>query len=481
MATGFNSPSILFLNTSEGNERGFIGGLLAQLREKRGYVRYVEACAGAWVMPTVAREAGFTDLVGTDVNLFSAVLGKVFAGEPFDDLEIKIDGEPFEAQPGCDGAAEILYLQLLARMQQRPEAEYWDDLVHDLTLRGAAHVASIAAKLRQMNEKLHGASFVFADPFETLERFGDEEHTIIGANPPTYKGAYEKFFDTSDRLTWRGPTYELWDGAVDVRRLVEQAGDTKALLLVQEQKAPRAASHAEPVYARHISRGQYCYVVSNRPDEVFGITGGMKVKPRSIGDIGPVDWPLVPADFTVGLDTRVAFEAIAPSQSAYYKEMWLRRVTGDTTAGFHFGVLLDGHFAGLAGVSTNPITHQYPGMDPHDRVYLLIRYACGAPHEIYRLSRLVTMLCCSRRVLEVALPPAPQIYVTIAEKVQTIEMTRHPEAKSLRGIMKLRAKHKDPKDGYRLMYAAPINDDRPEEVLAKWLMKEQRWQTARAQ
>lgn len=67
---GFNSPSLLFLNTWDKPERDWNFRLLRQAK-RNGYTRMVELYSGAFANLMVAREAGWepSEIVASDVWL----------------------------------------------------------------------------------------------------------------------------------------------------------------------------------------------------------------------------------------------------------------------------------------------------------------------------------------------------------------------------------------------------------------------------
>jgi hypothetical protein len=109
---------------------------------------------------------------------------------------------------------------------------------------------------------------------------------------------------------------------------------------------------------------------------------------------------------------------------------------------------------------------------------MLLRFAIGAPHLTLRLTRLATMISFQRKAMAIALGPKAQIWLAMAGRIITVEMTRHPEAKGLRGLMKMVVRHKDGKDGYRLIYEAELGDQPFDDVLRQWLKKEAQWKAS---
>ena len=59
-------------------------------------------------------------------------------------------------------------------------------------------------------------------------------------------------------------------------------------------------------------------------------------------------------------------------------------------------------------------------------------------------------------------------------------LTKYPENKEVRGIMKLKERKTDKENGYKLTYEGPIIEGRSEhQTLLEWLRREAEWRTAR--
>jgi hypothetical protein len=60
------------------------------------------------------------------------------------------------------------------------------------------------------------------------------------------------------------------------------------------------------------------------------------------------------------------------------------------------------------------------------------------------------------------------------QRVMTVNLTKYPEAKQNRGILKLADRQKDKTHGFKLVYAAELRDLTAQEAYREWLEKEQR-------
>lgn len=59
-------------------------------------------------------------------------------------------------------------------------------------------------------------------------------------------------------------------------------------------------------------------------------------------------------------------------------------------------------------------------------------------------------------------------------------LTKYPENKEVRGIMKLVNRQKDKSNGYKLTYEADLQSRSEQETLEEWLRRERQWQKNRA-
>jgi hypothetical protein len=479
MPAGFASPDVLFAGNSAAPERRFYRHVLGGLREA-GYTRYVEVGAGSFAAALVALDAGWepAQMETSDVTLYSSIVGTMLSGGDLAALGIALDGEPIQL-PDADlatQAAFLLWAQLRARMEARPDAAYWRNVVVDLTERAVEHQAAIRKQLTQLQARLGGISYRPLDMWEHITEAAGDPHCVILAAPPTYKSGFEKFFDTGGRLGWAEPRYDVFDPDTGFRRLAEMMTGVPALLLCLQEGLTRQAA-APAVFARPNGPGRTCYVITNRPDDVFAITGGPKVLPRSPADVASAGLPPLPLDWEPGKDSKAEVYPVKGNVADYYRGLWMHRLAA-TPGSYNMLVAVDGFAAGILGYSADPMIRPY-SMESRWVRHILLRFAFGAPHRELRMTRLATMLALQRHVCEAALGTGAAIYLAASEGLITVEMTRFPEAKGLRGLMKLANKQPHP-DGFKLTYAAPWSKKPNDDVLREFLAKEAKWRATRA-
>jgi hypothetical protein len=473
------SPAILFLNSWDAPERAFCHQVFGAARQ-RGYTRYVEPCAGAFAMPMVAHNAGWApgQMECSDVSLYTAIVGGLLTGRDLTSLDVRVDGAVVELpEKPIDQAAHLLWVQLLARTQARSEADYWKTLIIDLTENRQTHVDSITERLRGLVERLSGLDYRAQDMWSHMTEVINDPHTIVNCNPPTYFKGFERFFDTKGRLTWAEPTYEFFDPANGVDRMIEMFEDAPALMLCLQQKEPGTASHPRPIFARDLSLGQYVYLISNRPDEIFDITGGPVVSRRASVTVTPADLPVMPYDYEIRPDSEIKVVVVKREVVDYYRGLWMHRLAV-TDGGSGLLVIVDGHAAGVIGYSHASMSFPHQSSSRWTS-HIILRFAVGAPHDTLRTTRLMTMVALQKRTVQLTSTPLNAVFLQASKGLVTVEYSRHPEAKGLRGLMRLVERKPHP-DGHALIYGADWQHGDYDNVVTDFLAKEQSWQKARA-
>lgn len=480
MPAGFAAPGVLFAGNSAGPDRAFYALLFRGLAQK-GVKRYVEVGVGSFAATQVIAAAGVDPSVmeTSDVTLFTSILGTVFAGNDLADLGVRVDGRVVELDPSrtpIEQAAHLLWRQLVCRYEARPEAVYWVGLVQDLYERQREHELAIADKLEAVAGRLKGIRYTPRDMWEHIRLAANDPDAVILAAPPSYKGGFETFFDTKGRLTWDEPPYEIFNPDGDMQRLHDEMLGKPALLVFLQEDETGKASSPRPVFAHPLTTSRTAYVVTNRPDDVFAITGGPRVATKSFGSLGPWNVPMIPFDHEVTKSSTVELQPVKSDVADYYRGLWIHRLHS-AGGSMNMLVIVDGYAAGVIGYSVETMARTFPGAEKWNR-HVLMRFAFGAPNKTQRLTRLATMIALRKQTVDMMVTPANSIFLAASVGVVTVEMTRHPEAKGLRGLMKL-ADRQPHRDGHKLVYSTLWTDRTLDDIVVDFVTKEEKWQQSR--
>ncbi|MER6828842.1 hypothetical protein ABT352_22875 [Streptosporangium sp. NPDC000563] len=477
---GFAAPGVLFAGNSAAPDRAFYRQVFNALPTAT-YTRYVEVGVGSFAATLVAANAGIptTCMETSDVTLYTAIVGTLVSGGDLAALQITLDGElvPIPDADPVDQAAHLLYVHWLTRMQAKPEVDYWQSLVIDIVDRADEHRAHLRDSLKGLADRLPGVRFRPQCMWDHIAQVADDPGTIIVAAPPTYKSGFEKFFDTGGRIEWAEPTYSVFDPDTDMQRLADDMEGKAALLMFLQEDRTGQAAHPRPVFAHPLGPGSCAYVISNRPDEIFTYTGGPKVALGAPRSYHPAPLPIIPPDHEVTATSTIQLIPVKGSECDYYRNLWMHRISS-STGSYNVLVAIDGYAAGVIGYGAETMTRPFPHGKSRWQSHLLLRFAFGAPTLTQRLTRLVTMLALRRDTAKLVFVGQSSILLAASHGLVTVEMTRHPEVKGLRGLMTLEKRDKHP-DGHKLSYRADWTETSIDDVLTSFLTKEKKWQKAR--
>lgn len=459
----FMNPGEMFLGCLNAVEQRFLIKLI-RTAVKSGYTRFVEPCAGTFAMANLAVRAGFKpeQIDASDVSMMTSVMGYAISGKPLDELEIHAVG--FGDEELLDPAT-ALYAQVYLRTLKNAGNEYFHNMLVDLRERKQEHVELIRKQIEETKKLLGGMDYRPMDMWEHIAEVADDPHALIIVNPPTYLAGYEKFYDTQGKMTWREPKYSMFDPDTGHKELFEKYMDAKALILCYQEKKVGEAS-GFPVFARSGTRADLnSYISTNREQEAVDLANGKKIKRPNEGKVEPLPCSIIPLDYELTEKSQIKIIQISGATSQYYRMLWTHNFVG-SQATYNRAILIDGYVAAVFGISKMT----------KDSIF--VWYVMKAPHKIYRLGRLCYMLAQNKGFVDTLLDDIEKETVV---KMRTAMLTKYPENKEVRGIMKLVNRQTDKEHGFKLTYEAPLVEGRNETgTLTEWLRREKKWQESRS-
>lgn len=468
----FQNPGAFFLGTLVASEQKFLKPLIENAR-KNGYTRFVEPCAGAFAMAHIAAQSGYkpSDIESSDVAMFTSIMGYAITGQSLEELEIRAHG--FTDEELLDPAT-ALFAQLYLRAAKQAGKEYYYNIMMDLEYRREHHIKDINEQLQRARESLYGMSYRPLDMWVHLDEVIDDPHALVIANPPTYTAGFEKWYDTGGKMTWKEPEYGIFDPKTGLTELMRKCDDAQCLVICYEENEPgKTAGH--PIFARYgVRNGVNVYLTTNRPDEATALAQGKMIARPNESKLNPLDCSMLPRDYVITQKSKVQLCQVERAEAQYYRQLWTHNFVG-SSAPINIAVLIDGKIAGVFGVDKSALTMGAFGTQVSDAVFLM--YGMTVPHKEYRLNRLLTMLAQNEQFI---LNLCTDLEKEKAKTLKTVQMTRYPEAKEMRGIMKLTKKLPDKKHGFRLTYESELFKRTEKETLKEWLWREERWKKERA-
>lgn len=468
----FQDPSSFFLGTLVTSEQKFLK-VLIESAAQNGYTKFLEPCAGAFAMSHLAVQAGFkpSQIEASDVSMFTSILGYAITEQSLEELELHAKG--FDDEELLNPAV-ALYAWKYLNIAKNAGKDYFYNYLVDMQQRRDVHVKALSEQIDRARKILGGMSYRALDMWKHIDEVLDDPHALIIANPPTYLAGFEKYYDTCGNMTWKEPEYSMFDPANGLKELMKKVKDAECLVICYEENEPYKTA-GNPVFARYgVRKGINVYLTSNRPDEATFLAKGKKISRPNEQQLLPLECSILPLDYKITDSAKLQVFPIESKAAQYYRKLWTHNFVGDH-APLNFGVFIDGKIAGVFGIDKTSITIGYAGTHVLDSVFLM--YGMAIPHCFYRLNRLITMLAQNRLFIAGI---CNDLELEKAKAIRTVQMTKYPEAKEMRGIMKLIKREKDLKFGYRLTYKSELKDRSEQQTLVEWLRREKKWRAERA-
>lgn len=456
----FNSPTAFFIGNTNPKEKRFEKNLL-KAAKRAGYDKFIEPCSGELAMSQLAIEAGFDCIEASDITLFSTLLGYYVEGKPIDELDVTVNGVG-----KCNDIVEVLYYQLLFKMEKEQGKDYFDNIITDIRERKEWHCNKIKESLDKA-KKVFGGRVHYSpmDMIEHLKKFLNDEKAIVIMNFPTYKGGYEKHFDIGDRITWKEPNYQMFDPATDKPKVKEILKNAKCLVMFYEEAYPNETCF-DAVYVRFGARdGMNTYITTNDKKRVLELVGEECAVRLDDREIKPIKKSLIHGDYIFTDKSKIEVIDAKPCECDYYRKLFTHNFTGSSGQG-GFAVLVDDMLLGVFGYSKT--FSAFFGNGENEDLFLT--FAMAKPVKGFRVSRLLTYMA---RVKTIAFQVCNDLDKFTYKNLKTAMISKYPESKQMRGLMKLTGKVFDKKIGmYRLEYATSLSEKTVQEEYLEWLKKE---------
>ena len=468
----FQNPGTFFLGTLVPPEQKFLKTLIKSSL-KNGYTKFIEPCAGAFAMSHLAVQSGFkpNHIEASDVSMFTSIMGYAITGQPLEELRLHAKG--FSDEELLDPAT-ALYAWKYLNMAKNAGKDYFYNYLIDMEQRREEHIKGLKEQLDRAKSILGGMSYRALDMWKHIDEVLDDAHALIIVNPPTYVAGFKKYYSTNGNMTWKEPEYDIFEPETDYIKFMDKVKDAKCLVVCYEESPPGKTA-GFPIFARYgAQKEKNTYLSSNRPDEAEFLAKGKKIARPNEQDLIPLDCHILPIDYEISESSKIQICKIEQKSAQYYRKLWTHNFTG-AQAPINIAVFIDEKLAGVFGLDKAALTMGAFGTRVSDSVFLM--YGMTVPHQYYRLGRLINMLAQNRNFI---MDICTDLEREKAKTLKTVQMTRYPESKEMRGIMKLEERKKDPKFGYRLTYKSDFKDRTEQQTLTEWLRREKKWQKERA-
>jgi hypothetical protein len=456
----FTAPTAFFIGNTNPKEKRFEKNLLKKAR-LAGYDKFIEPCAGELAMSQLAIEAGFANIEASDITLFSTLLGYYVEGKSIEDLCVEVEGIG-----RCDDIVEVLYYQLLFKCKKQEGKDYFDNIITDIERKKEWHKEKIKESLDKAKDIFGGKVKYFAmDMIEHLEKYMYDERAIVIMNFPTYKGGYEKHFDIGDKIKWKEPKYAMFNPETDKVVIKEMLKDAKCLVMFYEEAYPDE-SVFDAVYVRFGAReGMNTYITTNDKEKVLSLIEDKCAVRLEEKSVKPLKYPLINKDYIFTDKSKIEVVEAKPFECDYYRKLLTHNFAGSSGAG-GFAVIVDNMVLGVFGYSK--CFSAFFGDGSNEDLFLA--FGMAKPVNGFRVNRLITHLARSKGI---AYRVCNDLDKFTYKNLKTAMISKYPESKQMRGLMKQAGKVFDNKiNMYRLEYITELTNENEQEEYLLWLKKE---------
>jgi hypothetical protein len=470
------NPDILFRGIPRGPTRGYSAEVLAAFHPKK----VVIPCTGSFSLAHTAIGAGVKNegIFCGDISLYSHALGMAIMGDDYD-LELKDDffqnaiGHLVGGNPIDKAAAVLFAIRVLQYRTRKKKSFHWIYHERERMENSPAYIQQLREQLESFVTGLAGITYRSQDMWVSLDQFKDEKDTVLLINPPRYTGGYDKMFEgVEDTFAWEQPEYTMFTED-DYVRMMNMLSDSPAIVLMYY-----ATPKEDPSY---LWGDPWRAVFADRPGSKRDVSINWIIANRS-----PVDLKVsrtVPPDvgsryrlFTdedeVIQDSVLFAKKVDKPTGDYYRDLFIHRLEGGQAEAY-VALFLDGKMFGIAGVNPYGILETSLRASKEVPTGLLTFCFTVESNRYKRLQKLALMSICSEWLWEIVYGSQSWYQAMGApERVETTMLTRYPEVKTSRGVMKLlRREPGEPPHKYKLLYGADIEQRTPQETIAAWLEK----------
>jgi len=388
-----------------------------------------------------------------DVSLYASVIGFLAdKTKKITDLEIQLD-VPWPVEPVSDlqlGAHAILAMKY---EQVKPLHSYNQNIRREMRVRWQQYLTEIENELQHLVDALGPISYEIMDHRDVMEAVADVKGAAIFLSPPPFKPAsYRKAFPY-DQVRWIGKLPLAW-----TKYALQEITDTLtgvpcfALVYTGENGAPLAWDN---VLGLGKKKGQAEFLSANQPMDMARIEAKVSSKE-------PVRFEIYD-DQEITEDTKLTFVEIDKETALYYRDLFIHRL-GVTVSEMYLAMLLDGRLVTVIGINHARFMH-------HRTDYVSETFGISkSSHRYKRLGKLF-MLALTTTEFSDFIKTHLRIGIRKPRGISTTSLTKHPEGKTDRGVMKVKSRVQLEDGTWKIVYVADFREETFQDALAFWLKK----------
>jgi len=451
----------IFYGSSTAKRKKFVMKFL----EGKNFKRMIFPGCGDFQMVMAGKKSGCSQIIASDVTLYSDTIGAYIMGQ--DPPEFELLGDMgFKVDPKSH--AEILLLLKAVQLAQRG---VWHYQRYYLEIRDnfAAQKANLQAHLDQYRRILEGIEYRHRCMFEELEEYRKDPDTFIYLNPPVF-GAYEKkVFNTEGVIRYRSDFRQM-DYNVDYPAMIEMMNRSKAHIIYVLYRNKFEVPPERLIFAesRNIDKVNYLGYNHAVKKSRFLDKSYLTYQRFKNAMFREQDTP------TVDENSELKIALIKPQIALYLRDLFVHKMGAfeGTAAEKTVAFYLNNRLVGICGLNLSHLVK--------DRAdYIFEVYAMSVHNSRYHFNNLI-MRCITRQEFAKLITRGYKNACLLRpKKIKTVCLTRFPKLKTSVGVLELVAKEKiNDIPTYKLTYEAQLKKDGLKAAYLEWLqvMKKKRGQ-----
>jgi hypothetical protein len=347
-------------------------------------------CSGNFTVERCISKFFEGTILSNDVTIYSANLGKYFAGEELVDFEVREDYEGycqyFRDYMNTDTekmATMILATDILP--YEKKNIPYFKRMLKAYEEQWPEMHKTMCIKLENIETKIE--NFYYGDVMNMLDEI--DEDTGFVSFPPFFKGGYEKMWkDLETTFTYEPPSYVEFDPDKHIAIFCEKVKKAKNFIIGTERIVPELQEFYSGMALTAKNKPIYFYSRTDKRVFIRPLTKHSLLKVERIKKNDKIN--------------NVEIKKLSHEQFDELRAVYLSKMITPARESAAFGLFTDNKLFGVFAFSTSmTLVNSFENMISGPTIYLMTDFAISPTSETH-LSKLVLNCILSKEVKQIA-------------------------------------------------------------------------------